>query len=137
MRPDGRNAAFLILSTVFLAVFLLNTSRFSFRSAGVPDGTADAALRVDVESAIEPSAARGKLPVFPVDINSAGRKELMFLPGVGEKTARRIIEKREELGGFRTIDELLEVKGIGGARLEKMRGFVTINSKSRKAWGGG
>ena len=51
--------------------------------------------------------------IFPIDLNSAGYDELILLPGIGKKTARRIIELRRKKGGFQRIEDLLEVPGIG------------------------
>ena len=48
-----------------------------------------------------------------VDINSAGIDELKSLPGIGEKTAEKIINKRNELGEFNTLEDLMLVSGIG------------------------
>ena len=48
-----------------------------------------------------------------VDINSAGTDELKSLPGIGEKTAEKIINKRNELGEFNTLEDLMLVLGIG------------------------
>ncbi len=61
-----------------------------------------------------------------VNINSATVEQLVEVPGVGESTASRIVEKRKELGGFKSIDDLLEVKGIGAKKLEKMKPFLTL-----------
>lgn len=66
------------------------------------------------------------LPAFPIDLNRAGKDELMILPGVGEKTALRIIEKRDEIGGFKSVDDLTEIKWIGKVKLEKIRPFATV-----------
>lgn len=63
---------------------------------------------------------------FVVDLNSASKAELTNLPRVGEKLAERIIERREELGGFRSVDDLLGVKGIGEKTLDKMRPFCVV-----------
>lgn len=64
--------------------------------------------------------------VFVVELNSASKAELTNLPRVGEKLAERIIERREELGGFRKVDDLLGVKGIGEKTLDKMRPFCVV-----------
>ena len=48
-----------------------------------------------------------------VDINSAGIDELKSLPGIGEKTAEKIINKRNELGEFNTLEDLILEPGIG------------------------
>ena len=60
-------------------------------------------------------------PEGPVDINTAGLDELQRLTGIGPALAQRIIDYREEHGPFRTVEELLEVKGIGEATLAKFR----------------
>ncbi len=69
------------------------------------------------------------LPVFPIDLNKASVQELTLLPGIGEKTARRIVEKRAELKGFSSVEELMEVKWIGKAKLEKIRDLVTAGER--------
>lgn len=61
-----------------------------------------------------------------VNLNTAGVAELNQLPGVGEKTAQAIIAHREAIGGFRSIEQLLEVKGIGPSKFEKMRAHLKI-----------
>jgi competence protein ComEA len=66
------------------------------------------------------------MPGFPVDINTAGKEALMMLPGVGEKTALRIIETRARLKGFKSVKDLLMVKYIGEKKFEKMAGYITV-----------
>lgn len=61
-----------------------------------------------------------------VNINTATKEELIQIPNVGPVTAERIILYRIENDGFKSIDELLKVKGIGEKTLEKIRGEVTI-----------
>jgi len=60
----------------------------------------------------------------PIDLNRAGRGELLQLPGVGPTLANRIVDVRDGRGGFRTADDLRTVSGIGPARLEKLRPWV-------------
>ncbi len=55
-----------------------------------------------------------------VDINSAGRRELTLLPGIGDKTARLILRDREENGRFGTVGDLSRVKGIGRSTVERI-----------------
>lgn len=61
---------------------------------------------------------------FSVDINQAEWPELAQLPGIGETLAKRIIEGRETLGRFRSIEELDQVNGIGPRKLEQMRRYL-------------
>ena len=65
-------------------------------------------------------------PAAPVDLNRATAAELDSLPGVGPATAAAIITWRQENGGFRVVDDLLDVPGIGSARLERLRPHVRV-----------
>jgi len=61
-----------------------------------------------------------------IDLNSATLEDLMKLPKIGEVTARRIIEYRTVHSGFKSIDELVNVKGIGEKTLERIKNEVSI-----------
>jgi competence protein ComEA len=65
-----------------------------------------------------------------VNVNTATAEELMLLPGVGEARARAVIEARKRRGGFQKVEDLLEVKGIGAAGLEKLRPHLTLEGKT-------
>lgn len=64
--------------------------------------------------------------VDPVDINTAGVEELDQLPGIGTVLAGRIIAYREANGPFETVEDLLEVSGIGEAKLAELEGWITV-----------
>lgn len=57
---------------------------------------------------------------FMVDVNTADWPELAQLPGIGETLARRIVETRNARGGFRSQEDLLEVRGIGRVTLARI-----------------
>ena len=61
-----------------------------------------------------------------VNVNTAGAEELQTLPGVGPATAKAIVAWREENGRFRSVDDLLDVSGIGKATLAKFRDRVSV-----------
>jgi competence protein ComEA len=61
----------------------------------------------------------------PVDLNRADAAALDLLPGVGPATAAAIVRHRDENGPFATVDDLLDVAGIGPAKLEALRDLVT------------
>lgn len=63
-----------------------------------------------------------------IDLNDATAAELEELPGVGPAIAQRIIEHREKNGPFRSVDDLVEVSGIGPATLENIREQATVAS---------
>ncbi len=61
-----------------------------------------------------------------IDINRAESWLLAALPGIGEVTARRIVDYRENNGPFRNVDDLKRVEGIGQATLDKIKNLVTL-----------
>ena len=61
-----------------------------------------------------------------VDINTANQEELQTLKGIGAKKAADIIAYREAHGGFKSVEELLNVKGVGKATLEKLRTEIAV-----------
>ncbi|MDY0170034.1 MAG: helix-hairpin-helix domain-containing protein [Thermoguttaceae bacterium] len=73
---------------------------------------------------IELGAAEPLQYQFQVDLNSAPWQELVLLPGVGETLAMRIIESRETDGPFADTADLLRVRGIGPATLERLRPYL-------------
>ena len=64
--------------------------------------------------------------VATVDLNTATVAELEALPGVGPSTAAAIVERRTSSGPFRSVEDLLDVRGIGDAKLEQLRAHVTV-----------
>ncbi len=68
----------------------------------------------------------GVPPVRKVHLNSATEKDLERLPGIGPALARRILELRRQRGGFKSVDELLQVPGIGPKKMEKIRAYIGL-----------
>jgi comEA protein len=60
-----------------------------------------------------------------ININTAYSADLQILPGIGEVTAERIIEYREQNNGFKKISEIMNVKGIGQKKYEKIKDYIT------------
>ncbi|WP_226803424.1 ComEA family DNA-binding protein [Bifidobacterium cebidarum] len=61
-----------------------------------------------------------------ININTASQDELQTIAGIGPVTAQRIIDHRESIGRYTSVDQLLDVTGIGTKTLEKIRGQVRV-----------
>ena len=66
----------------------------------------------------------------PVNLNTASVSEIATLPGVGPKAAERIVEYRQKNGGFKKIEELMNVKGIGEKSFLKLKPLITVTEKA-------
>lgn len=64
-------------------------------------------------------------PSTPINLNTATKAELMSLPGVGEVIAERILEYRRQKR-FESPEELLEIKGIGPKKYERLRPYIRV-----------
>lgn len=66
--------------------------------------------------------------VFPLNINTATIPELDELPGIGPVLAQRIIDYRTTCGGYKAVEELLKVNGIGDAKLMEIIDLITVET---------
>lgn len=67
-------------------------------------------------------------PGEKIDINQAGITDLVKLPGIGEVLAKKILEFRQNIGYFRSIQDLLKVKGIGNSKYDKIKDYIYIKN---------
>jgi competence ComEA-like helix-hairpin-helix protein len=74
--------------------------------------------------------AKKKPPAQPVNINTATSEELQRVPGIGPATAEKILAMRKSYGAFKSVDDLLAIRGLGAKRLEKMRRYLTVGKPS-------
>jgi len=65
-----------------------------------------------------------------VNLNTATADELQLLPGIGSARAQAVIGLRKQRGGFKSVEELKDVKGIGDSALERLRPFVRLDGKT-------
>jgi competence protein ComEA len=94
---------------------------------------AAAALALTLPAAASPgqdkaAPAKAAAPAPVVNINSAPAAQLERLPGIGPATAARIIEYRQKNGGFKKIEELMNVRGIGEKAFLKLKSQVTVTA---------
>ena len=90
-------------------------------------GQADVPVAVGETPAVPGEAGEGTAPGGQlVDVNTADATQLETLPGIGPAIAEAIIEHRQQHGPFATVEDLLDVSGIGDARLADIRDLVTV-----------
>ena len=97
-------------------------------AAPLVDGTQILVVREGQEaSASAPvEGGGGAVAAGLINVNTASATELEVLPGVGEVIAQAIVDHRTENGPFTSVDQLLDVSGIGDATLEDIRELVTV-----------
>lgn len=107
-----------------ISISASNQDARNFRTRGEKvDSTYFAARKKEKEESDAPVTATEKQRI---NLNSATLEDLMTLPKIGEVTANRIIEYRATHGGFISIEELINVKGIGAKTLERIKNEVSI-----------
>lgn len=70
--------------------------------------------------------------VKSLNINTANKTDLLALPKVGPVTAERIINYRNDYGPFKSVDDLLNIKGIGPKTLAKMKPLITVGTNGKQ-----
>ncbi len=75
-----------------------------------------------------PSKSGQLTPLLQVDLNAADVRELSLLPAVGATLARRIVENRERVGPFRSLDDLARVHGIGDKSIAGLRDYCFVKA---------
>lgn len=104
---------------VNLAQILVDGSRHYIPAVGE-------AIPVAADGSTGQSEVEGGGGEQAVDLNTASASELEELPGVGPATAEAIIEHRETVGPFTSVDDLLDVRGIGEAKMAELRDLVRV-----------
>lgn len=82
------------------------------------DDTASASTTIDTEP--QPTAT------FPININTATVEELCLIDGMGEARASAIIEYREYIGGYESVEQIMNISGIGESLYAKLSPYLTV-----------
>jgi competence protein ComEA len=101
--------------------------------------TALVVLLTPAWSAAQESSAQGGTPrpsAQTLNLNSATVQQLESLPGIGPRTAQRIVDYREKNGPFKRVEDLMNVQGIGEKSFLRLKPLVTVGSpKTEKPTG--
>lgn len=81
-----------------------------------------------VHAAAAQDAARATAPSSVVNLNEATPQQLEALPGIGPRAAQRIVEFRAKNGGFKKVEDLMKVQGIGERSFLRLKPLVTVGS---------
>jgi competence protein ComEA len=120
--PTGRAE----LAAVNLAAPVADGQQILVPERGAPVVASAPASSGSSGSALGVSSAGGTTPGALININTASLEELDALDGVGPSTAQKIIDYRTENGGFKTIEDIKEVSGIGDAKFAAMKDQITV-----------
>ncbi|GHE90561.1 ComEA family DNA-binding protein [Thalassotalea profundi] len=96
-----------------LSILLLSTSSFNVSAM---DKSSDVKTKVQLE----------QVQQMVIDLNNADLTQLKTLKGIGDKRAQAIIDYRNQHGKFTSLEQLLEVKGVGNAFLQANQGLLKI-----------
>lgn len=119
---------FILISTVFILLCLcivLCTLLYQSLSAEYIKKEGSVAAEV-FESADSVSSSRTEPTIEKININTASKEELIKLNGIGETIAQNIIDYRDEYGKFESIEEIINVKGIGKAKFNDIKDYITV-----------
>jgi competence protein ComEA len=78
-------------------------------------------------------AAAKPAPAGKVNINTASAEQLTVLPGIGPKLAARIVEYRQKSGAFKSVQELMNVRGVGEKNLKKIEPYLSAGDSAARS----
>lgn len=120
----GRNGVYFVPKGTSVSAFL--DAAGSFAGPLVKAETLDV-LQGSTRIERRPMSTAKRIALgIPIDVNGSTPEELALVPGIGKFTAKKILERRGLEGPFRSLDDLAEIRGIKGKRLEKIRTHLCV-----------
>ena len=114
------------LSNINLAYILEDGEKIYIPKKGeeIPENNSSSML--SPSTSVTSSSSSSSKNTSKVNINKATEAELETIPGIGPSTALKIINYRNENGKFKSIEDVKNISGIGDAKYEKMKNYITI-----------
>ncbi|MFR8001456.1 MAG: ComEA family DNA-binding protein [Hydrogeniiclostridium sp.] len=123
MEKESAQIKLLIGIALILAALVIGYNAFY-----IPDAVPFAQISTDGSAPVPSESSKAGEEASPVlSINRASAEELDTLPGIGPSLAQAILEYREEHGGFSTLEELMEVPGIGEKIFAELKDQIVLN----------
>lgn len=119
--PD--NVLLGIALFLLAGVILYNVNTADVKTQAVEETTTSVVTTTEISSTTAEAIVAG---ASKVNINTASAEELMSLTGIGPTKAQAIVDYRESNGAFATVDDLINVSGIGEKTLAKIRDEITV-----------
>ncbi len=115
----------IVITVIFVILFgvwyCINFDKLNAENVNITENTEDL-----VKNSIDKSENLEENINVTININTASYDELVSLPDIGNKTANKIIDYRKEHKGFKSVDEILKVDGIGQKTYDNIKKYLTI-----------
>ncbi len=119
---------FILISTVFilLCIFIVLCTLL-YRSLSAEYVRKEGSVAAEVFGSADSAFSSQKEPITEkININTASKDQLIKLKGIGEVIAQNIIDYRDEYGKFESIEEIMNVNGIGKAKFNDIKDYITV-----------
>ncbi|MEG0372079.1 MAG: ComEA family DNA-binding protein, partial [Clostridium sp.] len=118
--PRGVNLAYLVKDQDYFRILSINETKDS-----IDNKPGDLSVNSMAGNKINTSSSEDSKDV-KININTASKEQLKELPRIGDSMSQRIIDYREKEGGFKTLDDIKEVSGIGEKMFENIKDKITV-----------
>lgn len=116
-------AAFILIGLILVYFSLSQPKVYVDVDSSSIDNTANATVS---EKVTKYADSDEPIMNYPLNLNTCTADELMTIDGIGEAKASAIIEYREYIGGYSSVDEIKNIKGIGDALFEKLSPYLCV-----------